>query len=129
MTLAEVRDWLKTFGLFDYYYIGKLNGSKEKALGVYTRSSGGRPVHALGGPSTYIITGIKVVIHGTENQNETQELALALFRALTDVSPVNFEDNTIYYVDLRVTEPADIGTDANKKYQYVINFDIYSNRR
>ena len=70
MTLAEVRDWLKTFGLFDHYYIGKIDGTKERALGVYVRSSGGRPVHALGGPSTYFITGIKTIVHGTENQRE-----------------------------------------------------------
>ena len=129
MTLAEVRDWLETFGLFNTCYIGKFNGTKENVLGVFARAASMRPPHALGMPSTYVITGVKLVIHGNQNANQTQTLALALMRALTDITETTFEDNIIHYIDFRVSEPMDIGQDANNRYQYVINIDIYSNRR
>ena len=34
VTLANIRDWLKSFGLFDSYYIGRLDTKKKNSLGV-----------------------------------------------------------------------------------------------
>ena len=129
MTLAEIRDWLKAFALFDYYYVGRLDGTKPKALGVYAKASTGRPVHAFGQASSYEITGVRLLIHWNENPKETQEASIALFRALTDVTHVTVGDNLIYYVDLQCTEPIDVGADANGINEYVINLNIYSRRQ
>lgn len=128
MTLAEVMDWLETFELFDYYYIGKINGAKPRVLGIYTNASGGKPPHALGQPSSYVINSVKLLVHGTKNENETQILANALFTALTDVASVETGENYIHFVDLQVPEPLHIGTDTNGFYEFVINLDIYSRR-
>ena len=129
MTLLEVCEWLETFNLFDHYYIGKIDGTQENVLGVYARASSGRPVHALGQPSSYVITGIKLLVHGNQDENETQELAKNLYKALTDYPAQWVGENYIYYVSLQCQEPIDVGTDTNWIYEFVINLNIYSNRR
>ena len=129
MTLAEIRDWLKTLNLFSGYAIAKINGAQENVLGVYSNEGAVRPVHALGGPSSYEITSIRLLVHGNKNANQTQTLALALYSALTDITGVDYDVHRIYYVDLRCTKPMPVGTDANGNYEFLINADIYSNRR
>lgn len=129
MTLLEVCEWLETFELFEHYYIGKIDGSQQKVLGVYTRANG-RPVHALGQPSSYDITGIKLLVHWSQDEDETQTASKNLFKALTDYPAQWIDDNNyIYYVDLQCQEPIDVGMDTNLIYEYVINLNIYSNRR
>ena len=128
MTLAEIRDWLRTFGLFDYYYVGRIDGAKKRALGVYASASTGAPVHAIGQPSSYTVTGVRLLVHWNENPKESQEASIALFDALTDVAPVTTGGNLIYYVALQCTEPIDVGADANDINEYVINMNIYSRR-
>ena len=41
MTLSEIRDWLKTLGIAENCYIGRLDNKKERSLGVYGRSRKG----------------------------------------------------------------------------------------
>ena len=129
MTLYEVMQWLKTFDIFQYYYVGKINGQQQQVLGVYARGEAGNPVHALGEPSKYQINGVKLLVHWNKDQQLTQNASNQLFSALTDVTDVDFGDNHIYYVDLLNTEPVNVGTDANDICEYVINIDIYSRRR
>ena len=128
MTLAEVRDWLRTFGLFDNYYIGRIDGSTEHTLGVYANANVGNPVYAIGQPSSYKINGYKLLIHWNKNPKETQDASNALFDALTRVSGIETGNNLIYYVDLQCREPIDVGCDANDICEYVINMNIYSRR-
>ena len=40
--LSDIRDWLKSFGLFDNYYIGRLDTKKKNSLGVYNLQDDGR---------------------------------------------------------------------------------------
>lgn len=48
--LADVRDWLKTLGSAEHYYIGKLDAKQDKSIGVYSRATTGTPPGiALGG--------------------------------------------------------------------------------
>ena len=52
MTLAEVRDWVKTISTAEHFYIGKLDAKQDKSLGVYSRAALGQPPDiALGGLS------------------------------------------------------------------------------
>ena len=36
ITLADIRDWLKSFGLFDNYYIGRIDSKKRIVLAYIT---------------------------------------------------------------------------------------------
>ena len=130
MTLNEVKDWLKSYGLFEHYYIGKIVGKQEKTLGVYARGVSGQPVRALGQDSSYDITRINLLVHWNKYEDETQDIAKTLYKTLYDFRASQVDnDNYIYYVRLQNTEPVSVGTDANDIYEFVIDFDIYSNRR
>lgn len=128
MTLIQVLSWLKTFGLFNFYYISKIVGMQQNVLGVYDNASSGRPVRAIGQDSSYTITSIKLLIHGTKDSQETQNKAIALFNELLQVREVEHDGNYIYFVDIRCPEPIDVGMDTNNIYEFVINLDIYSRR-
>ena len=140
MTIAEVRDWLKDYiadPKFDYYYTGRIDGTKQRALGVYAHSYSTRPVYAIGQASSYEINGIKLLIHWNDNPKESQEASMALFSALSRVDGVEHAVGTgqdrrvinyIQYVDLQCNEPIDVGCDANDICEYVINLNIFSRR-
>ena len=42
IALSDIRDWLKSFNLFDNYYIGRLDQKKNNSLGVYNLQDTGR---------------------------------------------------------------------------------------
>ena len=109
MTLAEIRDWLKTFNIAENYYIGRLENKKEYSLGVYEGAAAGRPVIAIGGI-----------------QNSSYDV-----RAVSLLLQVNDEDagkNHIQYLQMTVPEPVGVGTDGSGVYEYVINFNLYYRR-
>ena len=127
MTLADVRDWLKTMSAAENYYIGKLDNKKEKSLGVYSRRRAGEPVIAIGGvkKSSYEIKAISLLLHWTTNARETEAAATALFDQLVGITSLDVGDEHISYLALRVPEPQNVGTDDNGVYEYVIEFDLY----
>ena len=129
MKLATVLEWLKTYNLFSFYYIGKIVGSKQNVLGVYARGTTGRPVRAFGNNSGYDITSLKLLVHGDKNENNTQTLAIQLYEQLFNARNVEVGDDLIYFADILCDEPIDVGTDANDIFEFVINLDIYTKRR
>ena len=128
MTLEQIKDWLKGFEIFDYYYIGTIDSSKEKVLGVYANGRTMRPVHALGSQSTYNIAGIKILVHWNKDEQDSQNAACELFRNLSDVVAADVGNNLIHYVDLQVQEPLSVGRDEHGIYEFVINANIYYRR-
>lgn len=131
MTLAEIRDWLKTFDLADNYYIGRLDNKKEKSLGVYDLPSRGAPVMALGGVScsSYDVKGVSLLIHWNRNANETELAAARVWNALFGAAHVDVPGGShIHYVQPLVPKPISVDTDENGVYEYVIEFNIYFRR-
>ncbi|WP_240927776.1 hypothetical protein [Paenibacillus thiaminolyticus] len=69
MTLAEVRDWLKTRIDCPQWYIGKIDGSKQQCIGLYNTT--GAPVHlAVGGieATGYRVKAVSILIHWGRTQ-------------------------------------------------------------
>lgn len=130
MTLVEIKDWLKTLGVAENYYIGRLDNKQEKSLGVYDRPAGTRPVMALGGlqNSSYNIRGISLLLHWNRNKNQTEEAAMALWDQLMEVRDLDVGMQHIHFLQMTVPEPIGVGTDADGIYEYVINFNIYYRR-
>ena len=128
MTLADIRDWLKTLDAADHYHIGRLNNKKERSLGVYSRAGSGPPVIGIGGTSTYNIKSVSVLLHWNENARETEEAAHSLWEKLQDVTDIDAGSGHIQYLRLIVPEPVPVGTDENGVYEYVIQFDVYYRR-
>lgn len=129
--LYEVRDWMKTFGLFEYYYIGKLDNKPDKSLGVYQLKSTRSPITALGGSinSSYNVKGISLLIHWNKNARECEELSDTLFEKLLDIETFNLGNWKIHFVNLLVPEPQMIDTDEKGIYESVIELELYYERR
>ena len=128
ITLANIRDWLKSFKIAQHYYIGKLDSKQDKSLGVYTLKKSDSPVTAIGENSTYDIIGVSLLIHWNNNANETETAARRLFEALRTVKNVEIDDTKIYMIQLLVPEPVDVGTDEYGIYERVIEMNLYYER-
>lgn len=130
LTLAEVKDWLKTFDIGEYFYIGKLDNKKEKSIGVYQRKNTDSPVMAIGGLENkkYEVKPISVLLHWNNNANDTEKAALSLFEKLLNTSDLVIGQTHINYIRLMVSEPQDVGTDDKGIYERVIWFDLYYER-
>lgn len=125
--LAEIRDYLKTLNIADYYTIGKIDNAKERAIGVYGDGYLGR-VEAFGKNSSYDITGIRILYHGTKNLKETEQVARSLYESLRYITDIDMSSIHIQYLDLNYSEPVFLGTDSNGVYEYVISGVIYYRR-
>ena len=137
--IAEFKDYLKTLNVADYYYIGKIENSKEKVLGIYPDTSTPR-VEAIGKNSSYGTFGVRLLLHWNKNARETETQARSLFnsiRYIQDTDMTHYEDtgdstdepiaSTVYvqFIDWDYDEPIFVGTDANGVYEYVITGTIY----
>lgn len=128
--LADVRDWLKGFGIGEHFYIGKLDAKQEKSIGVYQRTSSGRPRVAIGGLdlTKYDVKQISILVHWSNNARETEEAARTLFDKLRAIDRVTIGCTRIDYLCLEVSEPVDVGTDDTGVYERTILFDLYYER-
>ena len=71
--LADIRNWLKQFNIADYYYSGKLDANKEKAVCVYQRKSTIEAVRAIGGKSSYNINLFRCLYTGIKTQQKQRK--------------------------------------------------------
>lgn len=131
ITLAEVRDWIKTFNAGKHYYIGKLDNKQEYSIGVYQRKNIGRPRIAVGGLelTSYDVKEISILIHHNTNANETEKRALYLFNQILKADMVVIGDTPIQMVEVLTNEPVDVGTDDNHVYERVIELNLYYLRK
>lgn len=129
LLLSDIRDYLKTLGIAEHYYIGKLDNKQEKSAGVYQRGQNGYRV-ALGGLKNkkYEKKSVSILIHWNQNARETEEQALFIFEKLETIRQVTMGKTLIYYTIPQVEEPVDVGTDDNGVYERVIWLDLYYER-
>lgn len=130
MTLAEIRDWLKTLKAAENYYIGRLENKKEYSIGVYEGEAAGRPVIAIGGRqnSSYDVRAVSLLLHWNRIKNESEIAARELWNKLIEVNNEDAGENHIQYLQMTVPEPVGVGTDESRVYEYVINFKLYYRR-
>ena len=126
VTLANIRDWLKALGLFDNYYIGRLDTKKKNSLGVYNLQDTGRR-EVIGGLKKYEKKGVSLLIHGDTNKAKTEQKAFELYNALETIGDdkKRIGNKKVYFVQLLNNEPIDVDQDADSVYEYVIEMNIY----
>lgn len=122
MELADIKDWIKTLGVGDNFYIGKLENKKERSIGVYQRQISGGANIALGGLdcTKTASKAVSILIHWDKYANETEEAAQALYDKLLHVTDLEIARKHVNYLQLDVPEPIDVGTDNNGVYERVI---------
>ena len=130
MELADIKDWIKTLGVGDYFYIGKLENKKERSIGVYQRQISGGANIALGGldNTKTASKAVSILIHWDKYANETEEAAQALYDKLLHVTNLEIAGKHVDYLQLDVPEPIDVGTDDNGVYERVIWLTMYYER-
>lgn len=129
LALSDIREWLKSYDIFENYFVGKLDTSKEKALCVYSRKRSGSPIKAYGDLSSYDIKAISLLVHWNNNAVQTEQSAIELFEKIKNEKELIINDIPIYYIALQVPEPVSVGTDGKGIYEYVIEFDLYYKRK
>nr|DAS32819.1 MAG TPA: hypothetical protein [Caudoviricetes sp.] len=130
ITLAEVRDWIKTFNAANNYYIGKIDNKQENSIGIYQRKTIDGPRVAIGGRllASYDVKSISILIHWNKNANETEKRAQYLYNRLFEAESVVIGGTPIKMIALLHNEPVDVGTDDNNVYERVIELDLYYER-
>lgn len=130
ITIAEVRDWIKTFNAANNYYIGKLDNKQENSIGIYQRKTIDGPRVAIGGRTlaSYDVKSISILIHWNKNANETEKRAQYLYNRLFEAESVVIGGTPIKMIALLQNEPVDVGTDDNNVYERVIELDLYYER-
>lgn len=126
--LEDIRDWLKSFRLFNNYYIGRLDTKKLNSLGVYNLQDTGRR-EVIGGLKKYKKKGISLLIHGDTNKTTTEKKAWSLYEKLEELIYTceypQIGNKKVYFIELLNNEPIDVDQDANSIYEYVIELNIY----
>lgn len=128
VTLADVRDYLKSFNLFTNYYVGRIDADKNNVLGVYDLRHRAR--HKTIGTNTqkYDVKGVSLLIHGDTNKTNTENLAIQLYEALERAENGRIAGRKINIIDLLWDAPIDVDIDSQKVYEYVIEVVFYIER-
>lgn len=126
--LSDIRDWLKSFELFDNYYIGRLDSKKKNSLGVYNLQDAGRH-EAIGGLKKYEKKGVSLLIHGDTNKTTTEKKAWSLYEKLEEMIYTceypQIGGKGVYFIELLNNQPVDVEQDNDSIYEYVIELNIY----
>ena len=128
ITLADVRDYLKSFNLFSGYYVGRIDANKKNVLGVYDLRNRAR--HKTIGTNTnkYEVKGVSLLIHGDTNKTNTEKLAIKLYEALESAENGEIAGRKINIIDLQQDAPIDVDADSSKVFEYVIEVLFYVER-
>ena len=128
ITLADVRDYLKSFNLFSGYYVGRIDANKKNVIGVYDLRNRAR--HKTIGTNTnkYEVKGVSLLIHGDTNKTNTEKLAIKLYEALESAENGEIAGRKVNIIDLQQDAPIDVDADTNKVYEYVIEVLFYVER-
>ena len=129
LALSDIREWLKGYDIFENYFVGKLDTSKEKAVCVYNRKRSGSPIKAYGDFSSYDIKAVSLLVHWNNNAVFSEQSAVELFEKIRNEKELIINDIPIYHIALQVPEPVSVGTDSKGIYEYVIEFDLYYKRK
>jgi len=128
MTLAEVRDWLKTQIDCPQWYTGKIDGSKQQCIGLYNTT--GAPVRiAVGGleATGYLVKAVSILIHWGKNANVAEQKAQEVYATLFGQT-AEIGGKRVAMFKMPQPEPISVGTDSEGVYEYVIETHIYYER-
>ena len=126
--LSDIRDWLKSFGLFDNYYVGRIDTKKKNSLGVYNLQDTGRR-EVIGGLKKYEKKGVSLLIHCDSNKTNTEKKAFDLYNALENlIMSCEYPEiggKKVFFIELLNNQPIDVDQDESSTYEYVIELNIY----
>lgn len=122
MMLSDVRDYVAGLGLSDFVYQSKLDGKKEKSIGVYNSKHNHPYKTALGGAAmqSYGMKYVTFLVHWNKSPRDTEKTAKALFDKLKRAREVTINNAKIKFIQPLTDGPVDVGTDDAGIYEMVI---------
>ena len=130
ITLADVREWLKTLSIgAEHYYCGRLDDKKDKSIGVY-QLKGNNPVRiCLGGVENnfYEIKPVSILVHWNNNSTQTEQAAISLYNAIQSARNITIGGKAVCFIEMQQSEPVDVSDDSGV-YERVIEIKIYIRR-
>lgn len=128
MLLSEIKDWLKTKINCPNWYVGKIDGSVEQCIGIYS-IVGGKPNIAVGGleNTSYATKSISILVHWGKLTTPAEQKAQEVYNTLFSQSTVIGTKRVIEF-DMKTSEPVGVGTDDNGIYEFVIETNIIYER-
>ncbi|MGH0053664.1 MAG: phage tail terminator protein [Sphaerochaetaceae bacterium] len=128
MNLADIREFLKTRIDCPNWYIGKIDGSKDECIGLYS-TKGPSPNIALGGlgNTSYGTKTISILVHWGMNARLAEIKAQEVYNSIF-CQPAVIGGKRVVHFDMRTDGPVGVGTDDRNIYEYVIEVVIYYER-
>ena len=128
VTLADVRDYLKSFNLFQGYYVGRIDANKNNVLGVYDLRHTARHKTIGRGTQKYDVKAVSLLIHGDGNKSNTEQLAIKLYKALESAEGATIAGRKVNVIELRYDAPIDVDASESGTYEYVVETIFYVER-
>ena len=132
MRLLDVRNYIASLGIADENkcYCGKMDGKKDKSIGVYPLKRAADAKIPLGGMknASYGAKAISLLVHWNKSPTETEAAAEKLQEALMRCREEKTGEHTIKFIKVGYDEPISVGTDDNGIFEYVIECIFYYER-
>lgn len=127
VTLADVRDYLKSFNLFEHYNVGRIDSSKQNVLGVFGLLTGR---HKTIGKDTqkYDAKGVSLLVHGSANATNTEQLANRLYEALSSAEGGEICGRRINIIEMQQDAPVNVDASDSGIYEFTIEVIFYIER-
>lgn len=129
ITLAGVKDWVKSLGIGEHFSVGRINTNLDKSLGIYQRDARTPYTIPVGGLAnkSYDTKNVTILMHWTDNASESERAALELFEAIQSQDNVVIDNKHVKFIRL-VTDPIDVTDPQMGVYEYVIQLDFITER-
>lgn len=132
LTLEQIKDWLKgqDTDLNDCIAVGRIDGNKDKFIGVYPlKPSGNSQRICIGGAdqTRYQVRNVSILIHWTNKMSLAEAKAFAIYGLFYGLSGVIMGTTRVISADPG-PEPIPVGKDIKGIYEYVIQLKILYER-
>lgn len=128
MTLAEIRDWLKTVIDSPQWYLGSMAGKVDRCITLYN-TTGAPSRIAVGGPQAtgYIVKAVSILVHWGKSASTAETKAQEVYDALFGQS-AEIGGKRVFMFHMPQSGPISVGVDSEGIHEYVIETHIYHER-
>lgn len=132
-SIKDAADYIASLEVVDqnHIWIGKLPDKKDKSIGIYPLKRNGPPRIPVGGlqNTDYDTKRISILIHWNKDIVETEQVSDDFYNKIRDTKGATINEQTIKFIQMLVPEAISVGTDENGIYEFVIEAEIYYERK
>ena len=109
--------------------MGAIDGNQPQYIGVYHSKNQPKPRICLGGAvqTRYQVAVVSILIHWTNSQPQTEEIARKVYDAFYGLAAVQMGDTRVITASPKQA-PIPVGRDQRGIYEYVVEIEIYHER-